>query len=441
MKRPILALATGFALAAAVPLSAAPPTDLKTQLAAATSAGDSEAVAEIHRRLFAAKPKDIKILRGLIRAELNLGNVDAARVLVGKLEQSVAADDAGLLEYQGDLFLREGKTADGTRAWQGALKANPENADLLAKLAMHFLYREKNPAAAAVYFQRLLPLRESAADHIQVGKVAIAMRDWTVLIERTTALKTNFATDGVAKKQIPAFERIIDATMRIAELDAREKTQTDPVPVILRRGRLFLDHGFPELALNDARRALKLKPHAVHVRLHYAAAAARVGVDFGKIGGWGINAYRYRKYAPKVEDLDRIAELDAVIFGNPDEIEALSSRAQLLYRIEEIKLAGLDAERLHNLDPDHVQALRILALIALSDGYFGKATQLVDKANELAPDDLLVLDAATFIHSRQGNFERTIKLCDHWLAQSSDAPKAARERRQAALENLQKSER
>ena len=82
----------------------------------------------------------------------------------------------------------------------------------------------------------------------------------------------------------------------------------------------------------------------------------------------------------------------------------------------------------------------MLAVIALKDGYFGKATQLIDKANNLAPDDLLVLDAATDIHSRQGNFARTIKLCDHWLAQSSDEL-IARKRRQAALENLQKSER
>jgi tetratricopeptide (TPR) repeat protein len=441
MKRPILALAIGLALAVAVPLSAAPATDLKAQLAAATRAGDLQSVAEIYRRLFAAQPKDVDVLRGLIRAELTLGNSDAARVLVGKLEQTVAADDAGLLEYRGDLLLLEGKSVDASRAWQSALKSDPENADLLAKLAMHFLYRDRNPATAAVYFQRLLPLRDTAMDHIQVGTVAIAMRDWTVLIERTTALKTRFATDSSAKKQIPAFERIIDATMQIAELDAREKNQADPVPVILRRGRLFLDLGFPELALNDARRALKLKPNAVHVRLHFAAAAARLGVDFHKISNWGINANRYRKTAPRMEDLDRLAELDTAIFDNPDEMEALSSRAQLLHRIGEFTIAGVDAEHLHHLDPDHVQALRILALVALGDGYFGKATQLVDKALVLAPNDLLVLDAATDIHSRQGNFERTIELCDHWLAQSGDKPKTALERRQSAMENLQKTDR
>ena len=127
--------------------------------------------------------------------------------------------------------------------------------------------------------------------------------------------------------------------------------------------------------------------------------------------------------------------------GNPDEIETLSDRAQLLYKFEEYKLAGVDAERLLNLDPDQAQALRVLALIAAEDGYFGKATKLVDSANALAPDDLLVLDAASYIHSRQGNFERTIQLCDHWLAQSSEKQKTARERRQTAMENLQQSKR
>jgi Flp pilus assembly protein TadD len=439
MNRPILTLAIGIAFTAAAPLLAAPKSDLETQLEAATSARDDESIAEIYRRLFTAKPNDVDLLKGLIQAELNQGNNDAAHALVTTLEQSVAADDAGLLEFQGDLLLRDNKTSDATRAWQGALKADPENAQLLAKLATHFLYREKNPATAAVYFQRLLPLRDTAGDHIQVGKVAMAMRDWTVLIERTTALKTRFATDSGAKNLIPAFERIIDSTMKIAELDAREKTQADPVPLMLKRGRLFLDHGFPELALNDARRALKLKPNALHVRIPYAAAAIRLGLDYGKISGWGIDFHRYRRTAPATEFLDRLAKLDAALYGNPDEGEALSDRAQLLHKFEEYKLAAVDAERLLNLDPEHVQALRVLALVAVRDGYFGKATKLVDKANALAPDDPLVLDAASYIHSRQGNFQRTIKLCDHWLAQSRGDQKTARERRQTALENLQQS--
>ena len=98
MKRPILAIAIGFTLTTApAPLFAAPEADLKTQLTAANSARDRESVAEIYRRLFARKPKDVDTLKGLIRAELNLGNVDAARVLIAKLEQSVTPDDAGLL--------------------------------------------------------------------------------------------------------------------------------------------------------------------------------------------------------------------------------------------------------------------------------------------------------------------------------------------------------
>lgn len=436
---PACAFAIGFTLAATItgPVFGASQADLKSQLEAANDARDRQAIAEIHRRLFAAKPNDVDVLKGLIRAELNLGDSDAARVLIASLEQSVAADDVDLLELQGDLLRRDQKFDEASRAWQDALQVDPDNTDLLAKLATHYLYQEKNPAAAATYFKKLLPLRKTSGDHIQVGKVAIAMRDWTVLIERTTALKTKFATDSAAKKQIPAFERIIDATMRISELDAREKAQEDPVPVILERARFLLDSGFPELALNDARRALKLKPHAVHVRLHYAAAAGRIGEDIDKISAWGINAYRFRRSAPSVKFLDRLAELDALVFDDPDHIEALADRAQLLYENEYYELARVDAEHVQNLDSDHVQALRVLALLAVKNGYFGKAVKLVDKANALAPDDLLVLDAASYIHSRQGNFQRTIQLCDHWLTMSAN-DEDAQKRRQIAIENLQK---
>jgi len=121
--------------------------------------------------------------------------------------------------------VKDRKVGDATRAWQGALLGTPENAGLLAKLALHVLHQEKNPAQAALYFERLLPLREAADDHIQVARVAIAMRDWTILVERTAALKAEFSENDVAKEQIPGFERIIDAMMQITELDAREKAR------------------------------------------------------------------------------------------------------------------------------------------------------------------------------------------------------------------------
>ena len=434
MKRTILALAlaTGFTFTAA-----AQPIDLKSQLASAKSANDSEAVAEIYRRLHSAKPKETDTLKGLIRAELNVGNQDAVRALLAKLEQAVSADDPALLEAQGDLFLRDDKKSDATRCWQAALKGDPNNAQLLSKLALHFLHQEKNAATAAVYFKRLLNLRNRAQDHIEIGKVAIAMRDWTVLVEQLAALKTNFSMESAAKTMIPAFERITTEMTRIAELDAQEQTEADPTKVILKRGRLFLDAGFSELALNDARRALKLKPHALHVRLHYAAAAARLWEDTEKIRAWGIEPYQYRRGAPVVSFLNQLAEYDDVLFDDPDNISVLSNRAQLLYQYTQRDLAATDARRLLELSPDHVQALRLLALVSETNGYFGKATQFIDKASGLAPDDVSVLAAASSIHSRQGNFEKVIQLCDHWISLGGDH--TARERRQTAMENLQKN--
>lgn len=439
MKRPFLAFTISLTLTATATVFAAPALDLKSQLTAAANNGDAEAVAEILRRLHSDKPKDTDTLKALLRAELSINNIDSARVLAAKLEQIVSADDPALLECRGDLALRDKKNEEAVSAWQAALKGSPEDAELLSKLAMHFLNTEKNAATAAVYFEQLLKLRSNANDHILVATVAIAMRDWTTLIERMTALKTQFATDSTGQKWIPAFERVaIHATSQIAELDAKEKTEADPVPTILRRSRLFLEDGFPDLALNDARRALKLAPHVLHVRFYFAAAAARLWEDTEMMEKWGMEWYPYRQTPPDQQFLDKLAAFDTALADRPTDPDALIGRADLLYMNKQQSLARADAQALLEGNPEHPQALRLLAMINAEDGYYGKAVEQADKARAILPDDLQVLSAATYVHGAQGNFDLVITLCDHWLMLEKASEPAA-ERRATAIKNLQKN--
>jgi tetratricopeptide (TPR) repeat protein len=402
--------------------------NLKPQLAAATEAQDFSSVAEILRRQHADEPENIDHLKALAAAELNLGYADAAQSLLSKLALLVPAEDTNLLEMQGDLARQKKDYPAAVNAWQAALKSSPESVSLLSKLAQHFLYQDKNPTAAAAYFERLLPLRSSADDHIQVAYVAAMMRNWTVLVERTAALKMEFATDNNAKNKVPAFERLIQSITKVAELDAQEKTSDNPLPVILERCRLFIDVGVPNLALTEARRALKLAPEALHVRFHFVNSADKYA-EWETINSWNINRSSSIR---RVADLKKLAELDQALFANVSDPVARYERADLLYKAKQYRLAQADA----NLIAENPQALRIVALVQANDGYFAQAVANIDKATSAAPDDPLILAAASFIHERQGNYEHVIQLCDRWL--KVDSNEKASKRRTTAIANLQK---
>lgn len=436
MKRPSLAIAICISLTAA--LSAAAEPDLKAQLAAASAAGDTQSVTEILRRLHAAEPGDVRYLKELAAGEFAVGNTDAARVLIAELEQAVPASDPRLLELRGDLLLRENKTPAAVEAWQASLAEDGESVSVLSKLAWHYLNTEKNAAGARVYFDRLVTLRSDVNDHIQVAKVAAAMRDWTVVIERTATLKRDFSTNDSAKLAIVAFERLIDASAKISELDAREKSEPNPLPIIVERSRRFLDLGLPDLALADARRALTIAPEALHVRLLYAAAALRLNTEYERIAAWQINAYEYRRLSPSAAFLEKLASFDQRLFDAPDDVAALAERMEYLLVNKQTKLAEADARHVLQQAPDHPQALRIVALGLAADGYFARAVEMIDRAVTAAPEDATVLDAASSIHERQGHYEQVIDLCDRWLKAGGDS-KTARSRRQTAVENLQKS--
>ena len=425
MKRSSLVL---IAICLGSSVAAKAESNLKPQLAAATEAQDLSSIAEILRRQHAEEPENIDCLKALAAAELNLRYTDAAQSLLSKLALSVPAEDADLLEMQGDLARQKNDHPASVTAWQAALKSSPDSVSLLSKLAEYFLYQDNNPTAAATYFERLLPLRSSAEDHIQVANVAAMMRNWTVLVERTAALKMEFATDNRAKNQVPAFERLIQSTTKVAELDAQEKAGDNPLPVILERCRLFIDVGVSNLALMEARRALKLAPEALHVRFHFVNAAGRYD-EWETIDSWKIDRSTSIR---NVADLKKLAVLDQALFANVSDPVARYERADLLFRWKQYRLAEADA----SLVAENPQALRIVALVQANDGYFTKAVTNIDQATAAAPDDPLILEAASSIHEHQGNYEQVIQLCDRLLKIGTD--KKASIRRINAIANLQK---
>ncbi len=428
-----LLAATSLALEAAPP----PKAGLPAQLAAAEAVDDQPAIAEICRRLVEADAGNLDALRKLVRTSLGLGDIESTRRSLGVLKEKAGAEDADVLETEGDLLLREEKNDDAVAAWQTALKAREDNAALLLKLGNHFLYTENNPDNAALYFERLLALRANAGDHIIVAEAAAAQRDWNTVIERTTTLKSEFASDDTAKRKVPALERLIDATMRIAKLDKQIGDGSAPVPVILERGLLFRELGFPEIGLIDARRALKMAPDALYVRVAYAIIAGPVWREHEQVEKWNINPHVFTSNFPPVTFLESLVRLEAPLRANPADGAKLRERATLLLSQGQPKLALADLDTALAANADDAQALRLKAAALRDVGKFGEALPLIERALSLRPKDPDILRTGIEILTAQGEFERAIPLCDAFLSSKNETRIV--ETRALCYERLQRS--
>ncbi len=418
MKKKTLIVALAIVPASLALFAKSPNPPLEKQLAAATEGNDHHAVAEICRRLLEKKPSDAELLTRLIRAQFSMYDYEGASTTLLKLKPLLPPEDPEVLEFEGNLHMRAKRYDEGLRAWEAANRARPGNAALLAKIARQHAYTLKNPENAARYYRELSTLRKDAHDHVAVAEAAIALRDWNSLIERTTILKTQFATHGLAKTKVPRFERLIDNSTRISELDERVRTQgSGKLDALLDRGWLFHEIGFHELALADARRALKLDPEALYVRMYFALFSAPTRSEYERISAWGIRSWYSSRDTPDRGFLVKLRKLEQGIRAQPNDAEPLTNRAGVLLeqKVPQPLLALADAIRALKISPKNPKALAIKARCLAANGKYGKAVATITKAIDLSPDDLSVLKHGVEILMQQGEYEEAIELCERML--------------------------
>ena len=416
MHRSLTAAVAATALLLASTSTRAADSDLQRQLMAAEESNDYPAVAEICRRLVEADAGNLEALRKLVRTRLALGDIENARRSLADLKEAAGVDDADVLEIEGDLLARDDKNDEAVVKWQAALKADGENAALLAKLGYHFLNTRENSENAAYYFERLLALRAQARDHLIVAEAAAMRRDWNTVIARTAALKSDFASDSSAKRKVPGLERLIDALMRITLLDKRIEAADASVSDILERGLLFRELGFPEIGLIDARRAVKMVPNALYVRLAYAIVGGPVWSEHERIKGWGINPNAFRSRMPAESFLEDLTGLETTLRETPSDGDALLRRAKLLLANSQRSLALVDLDAALASNPDDPQALHLKASLARDSGKYRRAVPLIERALALQADDPAILRTGISIFAAQGEYARAIALCDRFLA-------------------------
>ena len=285
----------------------------------------------------------------------------------------------------GDAWLQLGDEPRAVAAWQAAVP----DAQAHRRLAL-VRQRQGDLQGEAGHWRALLEsLPEDAGAHYRLGLILAATQPQDAIPDLLAAARIDPAYDG----RVQVLRLRLTAGL----------TQDDPAYHFVTAGAGLLDVGEPALAVVALRQAVDLRPD-------YGEAHALLGAALERTGADGLSALqRAVRLAP---DSPLVLALNGTYWmghGDPAGAAAFFTQAAALEpaqpgwqaaRAEALALSGdlpaaLDAQlRAVELAPLDAHYWRLLAVFSLTYGYNPQGIGLpaAQRAQELAPDDPLVLD-------------------------------------------------
>jgi lipoprotein NlpI len=415
-----LPLAAALLSLTIAPLSADPVRD---QLASARAAKDSDAERELTLRLLEQNPTNPALLRSL--AKLQLAERDHARCAesLARLGAALGKPDADLFEMRGDLAHATAETGDDREraadAWQTALVLDPQRQSSLLRLASHHR-RAGNRPAEALYRERLSKLRDHPDDHAALARAAVATRDWDAAIRHSTLLRERHANIETAKTWAATFDRLMQDMVALSALDARvDAAPADPT-ILLERAWLFDTIRIDELALADARHALKLRPASFAVQYQLAVLMAHSGQARLATEQFNIEArrYAYKHRRPDDSFFARLIDLEPRIADNDP--AALAERSGLLRSEGQAALAMADAQRAVAGAPQLVAAQLALARCESDADHTAAAKSAYSAVLQLDGNNIATLRELGLLHMKLGDYAAAAPLLARHLELDPD---------------------
>ena len=391
-------------------------------------------------RLLAKKPNDADLLRTLAKTQLEARELERCEKTLARLEAALGTSDADLLEMRGDLELHVDSkaTAAAIDAWTKALALDPQRVPLLEKLAKQHR-RIGEPAAAALYLQRLAVLREHPADIAGLARNAVRNRDWDAAIKLSAQLRAKFANKSEAKSWNAIYDRLMVSSAELATLDAGLEAAPADIELRLKRAWLFDSIGLYDIAEDDARHALKLRPSSFALKYQHAVILAHAGESRQAYEKYGINASRYsRGRSPDKQFFVNLREYELRIEKGSD-ADAHLLRAKLLAKEGQTGFALADIKAALGIDPKLAEAHLLLAHSYRDEDKMSLAKQFYHRVLELDNDHLTALYELGLLHRRLGDFAEAATVFDRYLGiQNNQDVQKLRDR---CLASLQKTTR
>jgi tetratricopeptide (TPR) repeat protein len=312
------------------------------------------AAAPIARQLLQRKPRDEKVWKQLLQAELGLHDLEGAKQSLQRWRTTVPAPSIRADEFQGDIARDEHDYAAAQASWNKVASAQPNNHRIWEKLAL-LAQTQQRWAEAEATWGTALQLRQTATARLNRAICRRHLRHWNEAFEDFEAARKLGPDDPEVRRWSRAFEALQRARDQIAELDAKVALLPDEVGLLADRALLMLRADDPELALEDSERAAKLGPWALRPKLFQAAALIELNRPRQAEAIGVRRPFSLQVLSP--EFLEEASRLDLAIAVERNNPEHLITRSWHLNEIGQPKLALQDADAALQLDPRSAGAL------------------------------------------------------------------------------------
>ena len=332
---------------------------LREQLNKAQDAEDKPAIIELSRRIVAIAPNDSETWDTLAQTQLESDDLDGLERTLDQWQKAVRRPPAAIEDFRAGLCFKRKDYQCAEQHWLAFIATKPPRADVatdydnLAELCA----AQARWADHAAYRTKAIAAQDIAARRVLCAVAFLRLHNWDAAYAEMAKANKMDATDPQVKEWLPQFERLQKFLPRIKPLDVQiAKSPNDPAVagLLLERARLLILAGRPLLAIDDAERAFKLQPASMRARIELAEAlldageaenAAKLEVDRYLRRGEDKLATASPSRGGHVSDeaSRELGTLDARLYANPKDADALVARAKILRDLRQFTLALADA--------------------------------------------------------------------------------------------------
>ncbi|MCC7351947.1 MAG: tetratricopeptide repeat protein [Phycisphaerales bacterium] len=303
-------------------------------------------------------------MRGLIQCYYALQRTDDARRMIEQARRTLP-NDPSFREMEIEYNLNFGDVAEGVKAREAQLKANPDDprswqnaAGANVRLATSFIQKSDEKGAAA-------PLNRARTIAMEANK------KWPD-DGRFYAIRAEIALAG---------RNLSEGEKAIQEMLARDAWKDKPHPYIM-LGEMYARFGKIDESEKALRQAMTLSKNAVDVEVKLASLLSQVG---------------------------RVDDALVVLQTNADDPVIISQRIQILMAANRLTEAEKTIEAALAKSPDSPDLIKALAAVYINTGRLQQAMDRINQVLAKDPNDPVALRNQGLIFLRQGNTEAAVK--------------------------------
>jgi len=362
----------------------------------AMSKGEFEEARKYYQSVLVGDKDSLPALMGLYLVEKKANRPEEAKKILetATAKHPKAAEPAVLSAQE---YLNASNPRKALEVSENAAQANPENPGLLEIRGLAYLYSGDAGNALGSYKRLVKIFPDSADAQYYLSTAHAALKDLVATrADLAAALKLNpkHAKAKGALAQLESLQGKQQEALRLAR-EMQKDSPTSPEGVIIEAEVLGRQKDYRS-AMNVVSEALKRFPQSDDLVFQLARIKLTTGDRDGAITeirhwqklhpsdsrGYQFIADMYRQLG---QEKEAVAAYESILKLNPADGSAANNLAWLLRKSDPARALEL-AESLNKTNPNIAPYMDTLGWLLINQGAYARSIELLQKANQLAPD-------------------------------------------------------